>query len=238
MSTLAQHNHNHSHHDNHRHSNGHLFSHSSDHFSSHSEEFERHIREFEKRVEEMNREFLDHFPNHSWLKDRDLWLKPFPSFSLLRRDRKGLFASWSELEKELDEHRAEMRRHFDEVDRHFAEIARKHGVEMVGNNNELQLRPQVRDGLVSLELNLPKSVDPDKIRVSVKDGDLVVQADDKQQKGGERSELHYYRRSTLPPGADLDRIKCDLVNGNKLSITAPINPTHLSGRDIQVNKQY
>jgi HSP20 family molecular chaperone IbpA len=200
------------------------------HHHHHNEFFERHMREFDRHVQEIQRDFEQHFPR-SWL-NRDLWLRPRFDFD----------SHFGDIERSFAEHRREMRRHFDEMERHFSEIVRKHGFEIDHIGNREDVLPKIVDGpngakSLALDISLPKNVDPSKINVSVKDGDLIIQADDKVEKENEKSQMHYYRRSTLPPGADVEKIKADLVNGSRLSITAPINPKSADReRSIQINR--
>jgi HSP20 family molecular chaperone IbpA len=143
-----------------------------------------------------------------------------------------------DIEREIEEHRREMQRHFDQVEKHFAEIMRKHGVEIdeFGRREPASL-PRVVNGRLQLDLDLPRQIDPSKVNVSVKDGDLVIQAEDRVEKPNEKSQVRYYRRSTLPPGTDANQIKADLVGGNKLAISAPVNQSGSgsNGRNVAIN---
>ena len=76
---------------------------------------------------------------------------------------------------------------------------------------------------LSLNLNLPESIDPSKIKVTCKDRDLIVHAEDKQQHGDNFSRTSYYSRTTLPENTDFQQLKCHF-DQHKLSVNAPINP--------------
>lgn len=75
---------------------------------------------------------------------------------------------------------------------------------------------------VTMNFDLPKNVDPSKLKVTCKDRDLIVQAEDKVAKEDGESQFYYYRRCTFPENTDFDALKCTLEN-NKLAIEAPIN---------------
>lgn len=76
---------------------------------------------------------------------------------------------------------------------------------------------------LALNLNLPESIDPSKIKVTCKDRDLIVHAEDKQEKPDSFSQTSYYSRTTLPENTDFKQLKCH-YDQHKLSINAPINP--------------
>ena len=91
---------------------------------------------------------------------------------------------------------------------------------------------------VKMNFELPKHVDPAKVKVTCKDRDVIVQAEDKVEKPDGVSQFYFYQRSTLPENTDFDALKCTLDN-NKLSIEAPCSAEPKpSQRTIQVeNKQ-
>ena len=82
---------------------------------------------------------------------------------------------------------------------------------------------------VKMHFDLPKSVDPSKVKVTCKDRDLIVQAEDKVEKNDGASQFYYYRRSTFPENTDFEGLKCTMDN-NKLSIEAPYvaEPKHVN----------
>lgn len=87
--------------------------------------------------------------------------------------------------------------------------------------------PQIVEGEngqknVSIKLNLPKSIDPSKLSVTCKDRDLIVQAENVNEKEDSRSQTFYYQRTTLPENTDLNALKC-MFDNNQLSITAPLH---------------
>jgi HSP20 family molecular chaperone IbpA len=78
--------------------------------------------------------------------------------------------------------------------------------------------------VVKMNLDVPQNVDPSKIKVTCKDRDLIVQAEDKVEKDDGVSQFYFYRRSTLPENTDLNALKCSLdADKNKLMIEAPYN---------------
>lgn len=84
---------------------------------------------------------------------------------------------------------------------------------------------------VRMSLDLPDSFDPSKVKVTCKDRDVIVQAEDKVDKPDGMSQFYYYRRSTLPDNTDFDALKCT-IDKNKLMIEAPCHansrPSHRS----------
>jgi HSP20 family molecular chaperone IbpA len=74
---------------------------------------------------------------------------------------------------------------------------------------------------MEMHLSLPENIDPNKVNVTFKDRDLIVQAEDKQEKPDTVSRVYYYRRSTLPENTDFNALKCHLEK-NKLTVTAPV----------------
>lgn len=75
---------------------------------------------------------------------------------------------------------------------------------------------------VSLNVRLPEKIDPSKVRVNIKDRDLIVIADDKIEKPDSISKFHYYKRTTLPENTEFDHLKCSYDN-HQLSIWAPLD---------------
>ena len=75
---------------------------------------------------------------------------------------------------------------------------------------------------VSVQLSLPKNIDPSKISVTCKDRDLIVKAENKDEKQDSYSQTFYYQRTTLPDSTDFNNLKCTFDN-NQLSIQAPLH---------------
>ncbi|CAF0804231.1 unnamed protein product [Brachionus calyciflorus] len=74
---------------------------------------------------------------------------------------------------------------------------------------------------VSLNFSLPEKVDPSKINVTCKDREIIIKAEDKQEKEDGMSSFSFYQRSTLPENTDFNAIKCQLEN-QTLKLNAPI----------------
>lgn len=90
--------------------------------------------------------------------------------------------------------------------------------------NKEDLLPRIVDGEngtkhVEMSVTVPKNVDPSKIKVTCKDRDLIIQAEDKVEKPDGVSQFHYYKRTTLPENTDFETLKCHL-NETKLSLQA------------------
>jgi HSP20 family molecular chaperone IbpA len=77
---------------------------------------------------------------------------------------------------------------------------------------------------VSMSLPIPEGLDPAKIKVTCKDRDLIMQAEDKQENPDHYSQTYYYNRCTLPENTDFNSLKCVYDNNNRLSIKAPLHP--------------
>jgi HSP20 family molecular chaperone IbpA len=77
--------------------------------------------------------------------------------------------------------------------------------------------------MVMLNVPVPENIDPSHVKVTCKDRDLIVTADEKQEKPDSVSKFHYYSRCRMPENTDFDALKC-MLDRNQLSIKAPINP--------------
>lgn len=75
---------------------------------------------------------------------------------------------------------------------------------------------------VQMNLSLPDNIDPSKVKVTCKDRDLIVQAEEKSETPDTSSQFYFYRRSTLPENTDFNQLKC-VFDKNQLSISAPLN---------------
>lgn len=75
---------------------------------------------------------------------------------------------------------------------------------------------------VEMSLFIPNNIDPSKVKITCKDRDLIIQAEDRVEKPDGMSQMSYYRRTTLPENTDFNSLKC-LFGENKLSIKAPLN---------------
>lgn len=96
--------------------------------------------------------------------------------------------------------------------------------------------PRVIDGKqVEMRIQLPDPIDASKLKVSVKDQDVIVMVRDEQDKYDSLSESFYYRRTTLPERTDFKALKCTL-EGNHLTIRAPIKDTS-SGQQQQIERK-
>lgn len=92
---------------------------------------------------------------------------------------------------------------------------------------DIDLVPRIVRGggreIVSLNVTIPKAIDPTKVQVSVKKRDLILRFEEKTLSRKDTvSRVYYYNQVTLPDNTDVKQIKCELVKNNKLRITAPI----------------
>lgn len=78
---------------------------------------------------------------------------------------------------------------------------------------------------VTMRVGVPKEMDPSKIKVTCKDRDLIIRADDEKHKQDRHTRVHYYQRVTLPENTDFNTMHCRLEN-NQLAIDADLNPHH------------
>jgi len=102
----------------------------------------------------------------------------------------------------------------------------------------LSLLPQIVDTTeggkqVQMNFPLPMNVDPNKVQVSIKDRDLIMRVEDRQESPDRFSRTHIYTRTTLPDNTDFSQLRC-VFDNNQLSVTAPINPQQpmIGGRNI------
>jgi HSP20 family molecular chaperone IbpA len=75
--------------------------------------------------------------------------------------------------------------------------------------------------MVKLSCKVPKDIDPKKLNVTCKDRDLIIKAEDKQEKKDMISNMYYYHHYRLPENTDLNGLKCEYENG-KLQVEAPL----------------
>lgn len=79
---------------------------------------------------------------------------------------------------------------------------------------------------VKWNVELPNDVDSSKIKVTCHDRNVIVEARDRvETPDGGVSQVYFYRRNMLPENADLDRVKCVLLENNRLMIEAPFLAT-------------
>lgn len=76
---------------------------------------------------------------------------------------------------------------------------------------------------VQLSMTLPENIDPSKVKVTCKDRDLIVQAEEKTETPDSSSQVYFYRRSTLPENTDFNQLKCVFDKNHHLSVTAPVS---------------
>ncbi|CAF0703130.1 unnamed protein product [Brachionus calyciflorus] len=98
-------------------------------------------------------------------------------------------------------------------------------------NNEDHF-PQVIDtenGAKQVQMNfpVPTSIDPSKIKVTCTDRDVIIQAEDRQERSDGFFKTSYYTRTTLPENTKIDTLNCTLEN-NKLFLKAALDPNFKS----------
>ncbi|CAF0875719.1 unnamed protein product [Brachionus calyciflorus] len=82
---------------------------------------------------------------------------------------------------------------------------------------------------VQLNVLLPHAVDPSNVKVTCKDNDVIIRADQTKETNDEYSRVHIYKRCKLPENTDYDDLKC-VMEKDQLTITAPLEPGHNLGK--------
>jgi hypothetical protein len=75
---------------------------------------------------------------------------------------------------------------------------------------------------IVLNVEIPDNIDPSKVTVTLKDRDVIVKADYREQKENKDTAVYYMRRSTMPINTDFNTLKCTAQNGNQLRIEAKL----------------
>ena len=114
------------------------------------------------------------------------------------------------------------------------EVPLKFDEDRIKLNNE-DNSPRIVDGGKKVEMNftVPANIDPSKIKVTCKDRDLIIQAEDKQERSDGISQMSYYRRTTLPENTDFNSLKC-LLENNRLNLNADLNSDLKANRAVTV----
>ena len=91
---------------------------------------------------------------------------------------------------------------------------------------EDDLFPKIVEKQVSMKCSVPNNIDPSKLNVTIKDHDLIIQAEDISETSDSYSKKTYYKRCTMPKNCDFQNMKCHYSNGS-LSIEAPISSAEI-----------
>lgn len=106
--------------------------------------------------------------------------------------------------------------------------------------NDIDIYPRIIDTnngkMVTLSCKVPKDIDPKKLNVTCKDRDLIIKAEDKQEKKDMVSSMYYYHHYRLPDNTDLNGLKCEYENG-KLQVQAPLLNRPNNERIIPIEMQ-
>jgi HSP20 family molecular chaperone IbpA len=89
---------------------------------------------------------------------------------------------------------------------------------------------------VKMSISLPENINTDNVKVTCKDRDVIVQAEDKQDTEDKFSRVFFYRRFTLPENTNFKELKCSLDN-NKLTVKAPVEFQQRADRDIPIQRK-
>lgn len=109
-------------------------------------------------------------------------------------------------------------------------------------NTSDDLLPKIEEGEkgtknVTMNIWLPKNIDPAKVNVTCKDRDLIVQAEENTEDKSGKSNVYFYRRTTLPENTDFDSLKC-LYDKNHILVNAKLNTEFKSGNVKQIPLEY
>lgn len=88
---------------------------------------------------------------------------------------------------------------------------------------------------MSLSFGVPDNIDMDKVHVSIKDRDLIIRADDTKKSKDSTSKMHYYKRTTLPPNTDFDKLKVSF-DKHKLTCSAPVTTQMRSIKNVPIER--
>jgi len=96
--------------------------------------------------------------------------------------------------------------------------------QQLGKKNAINWPKVSDDGKsVMVKLNLPDHVDPNKINVLTRDGNLIVKVEDKIEKENSTTEYSYYQRFSLPKNTNLESMKAFVDdNGKEVTIEAEL----------------
>lgn len=159
-------------------------------------------------------------------------------------------SSFDDIEREIERHRREVEREFD---RHRAEFQSRIDRDMPRMSSmpsmppmppmppmpripfNDQYAPKISpDGRgMNIDITLPDHIDPSKVNVSCKDREIIIKAEDRQDRSDGHSSFSFYQRSTLPDSVDLNQLRAT-INNNRLSITAPVNNTEFRSSFRQI----
>lgn len=117
--------------------------------------------------------------------------------------------------------------------------------EELNQNGEISLLPRIVEDeknkdlkTVVMDMNIPEGLDPKNIKVTCKDNDLIVQAEEKNEKPDGYTRTYFYRRCTLPENTNFEALKCFYDDDHKLSIKAPLSLEHESKGQLENKGQH
>jgi HSP20 family molecular chaperone IbpA len=88
------------------------------------------------------------------------------------------------------------------------------------------LFPRIEGNQVIMKCSIPNNIDPSKLNVTIRDNDLIIQAEDINDTSDGYSRKTYYKRCTMPRSCDFQSMKCHYSNGS-LSIEAPVTSVEI-----------
>ena len=167
--------------------------------------------------------------------NNDLWLEP--TFDVIMYD------PFHDIENRM--RRQRMHRHISPYSRYYPSSLlspfdylnlEQQSEKRNANTNEW---PQVSDDGKSLmvKLNLPDHVDPNKINILTRDGNLIVKVEDKIEKENSTTQYSYYQRFSLPKNTNLESMKAFVDdNGKEVSIQAELKEEEKKEKIVEEKK--
>jgi HSP20 family molecular chaperone IbpA len=84
-----------------------------------------------------------------------------------------------------------------------------------------------------MKCSLPQGIDPAKVSVIYKNGELIIKAEDNREEPESISKMYYYKQCTLPDNTDFNSLKCRWED-NKLYVEAPVQSSLQMSRQIPI----
>jgi HSP20 family molecular chaperone IbpA len=102
-------------------------------------------------------------------------------------------------------------------------------------------RPRIVDkgnNQKQLEINVGmKNYRPEEIKVSVKNNELIVQGEHRQNDQNHSARSFFFKSTTLPPGTQVDQLQTHLTDDGQLQIEAPFVEQKETQKSIEVQKK-
>lgn len=90
---------------------------------------------------------------------------------------------------------------------------------------------------LKIRLPLPAHISPDKIKVSINNGDLIMRCEDSKVDQNEATTIHAFLRYKLPNNIDVKSLKC-VKEDSHLLVTAPLHTKQQFGKQQQMQQHF